>query len=295
MLTVLQNLQDVAIETGEPAPSAVVGTTDITNLQLFAFMNRIGDMLVSEHDWQALTKGYQFSTVGYSYVGGMVTGSNLITMANTSGLTTDFDIRGDGIPANSMITSIVPNVSVSISNNATKTQSISLDFGQVNYPLPSDFHHLVPDTSYDQGNKWPMSSVTAQGWNYLKSGWLSGNTRVLFRLLGGDKFSIFPSQSGQRTFTFEYISKNYVTDLLGVAKNRFTADDDVCVFPDCLMVMGCKLKFWQQKGFDSTILDADFSRELAKYKGQQAASQALNMGGLVRSDMVLNIPEGNFG
>lgn len=294
MRTVLQNLQDVAIEIGEPAPSAVAGTTDLTNLQLFAFMNRIGDMLVSEHDWQVLAKAHQFSTVGYSYVGGMVTDSNLITMADTTGLSTDFDIRGDGIPNNTMITGIVPNVSVSISNNATKTQSISLDFGQVNYPLPSDFHHLAPDTSYDQGNKWPMSAETAQGWNCLKSGWLSGTTRVLFRLLG-DKFSIFPSQAGRRTFTFEYISKNYVTDFLGVTKDRFTADDDVCVFPDRLMVMGCKLKFWQQKGFDSTLLDADFSREVAKHKGQQAASQTLDMGGVVRSDRVLNIPEGNFG
>lgn len=293
MNTILQNIQSVCLEIGEPYPVSVIGTTDLTNLQLFAFMNRTGDMLLSEFDWQSLTKVYQFSTVGYTYSGTMVSGSNIISMASTSGITTDFDIKGDGIPTNSTVISVNPGVSVTISNPATKSQTISLDFAQYAYAMPSDFHHIIDDTSYDQSNRWEMDASTAIGWNYLKAGWLSGTTRVKFRILC-DKFTIFPTQVSQRTFSFEYLSSYYVTDNTAVTKSSFTADSDTCIFPDRLMVMGAKLLFMQQKGFDTSILVSDMGREINKYKGQQHASKIINMGGQVRNDY-LNMPEGNFG
>jgi hypothetical protein len=293
MSTILQNIQSVCLEIGEPSPSSVIGTTDLTNLQLFAFMNRAGDMILSEHDWQSLTKVYQFSTVGFTYSGTMTAGSNIVSMANTSGITTDFDIKGDGIIANTTVIGVTPNVSVTLSNPATKSQSISLDFSQYAYAMPSDFHHIINDTSYDQSNRWEMESSTAIGWNYLKAGWLSGTTRVKFRILG-DKFTIFPTQVSQRTFSFEYICRNYVTDNLGNTKEAFTADSDTCIFPDRIMIMVTKLLFMQQKGFDTSILSVDTGRELSKYKGQQQASKIINMGGYIQQGY-LNIPEGNYG
>jgi len=295
MRTLLQNIQDVSIEIGLPKPSGVVTSSDPTVLQLYAFMNRIGEMLVSEHDWQVLAKTHSFNAVALTLPVTMATGNNILTMTSTSGLFHGYQVSVDGVPANTTITAVSPNVSVTLSHNATKTQAVDAMFSKMDYPLPTDFHHVVPDTEYDVSNRWAARAETPQGWHNLRTGWLANASVAHFRLLG-NKFAIYPAQANGREFTFEYQSDRYVTDNAGVLKNRFDADSDTCLFPDRLMVMGCKLKFWQQKGFDSTLLADDFSRELSKYKGQQSTLQSVRMAGYYGDGLPsMNVPDGAIG
>ncbi len=65
--TLLQNVQDVLLELGLPTTNLVVGNTDETVQQVYALMNRVGDTLTTENDWQALVKEYRFQTKYYQY------------------------------------------------------------------------------------------------------------------------------------------------------------------------------------------------------------------------------------
>ena len=63
MATLLQNIQDVCLEIGLPSPNAVATSNDPQILQLQALLNRVGDTLSTERDWQVLAAEYRFQTV----------------------------------------------------------------------------------------------------------------------------------------------------------------------------------------------------------------------------------------
>ena len=66
MATLLSNVQDVCLELGLPAPNAVASSTDQQILQIQGLMNRVGDTLSTERDWQVLAAEYRFTTVYYT-------------------------------------------------------------------------------------------------------------------------------------------------------------------------------------------------------------------------------------
>ena len=55
-MTLLTICQDAANEIGVPSPSAVIGSTDTTAIQLLAAANREGKNLVTGYDWEVLVK-----------------------------------------------------------------------------------------------------------------------------------------------------------------------------------------------------------------------------------------------
>ncbi|HLO79216.1 MAG TPA: hypothetical protein VK196_22385 [Magnetospirillum sp.] len=55
MKTLLQIVQDICKETGQPRPSVVASATTETPLRMMRMVNRAGRQLAIEHDWQALT------------------------------------------------------------------------------------------------------------------------------------------------------------------------------------------------------------------------------------------------
>ena len=61
------------------------------------------------------------STATASVTGGTTSGSKMVTCSNTAGLQTWMRVQGAGIPANTVILSIVANTSFGISNDATAT------------------------------------------------------------------------------------------------------------------------------------------------------------------------------
>ena len=90
MGTLLSNVQDVCLELGLPSPTVVANSTDETINQLQALLNRVGETLTTENDWQALIKEYRFQTVYYQYTGNATFNSNTLTgMSSIAGLTSD--------------------------------------------------------------------------------------------------------------------------------------------------------------------------------------------------------------
>jgi len=298
MATLLANMQDVFGELGLPSPAAVVSSTDDSVLQMLSLMNRVGNMLATERDWQALAKEHRFTTVYYQYTGNTTAGSTTISsLSSTTGLSTDFMVAGEGVMQDTFIDSVGAG-SVTINTPATATAiGVTLTFSQARYSMPSDYARMGNKTQYDKSNQWAVvGPESPQEWQWLKASDAATGPGMRFRIMGG-KYVVWPAPTATVVLAFEYVSNGWVVSSGGTAKSKFTADDDTSVFPDQLLVLGTKLKFFEIKGFDTTTLVADFARELSKYKAQEAGADTLSLAPRRASVLLTqdNLPDTGYG
>lgn len=299
MASLLTNVQDVCLELGLPVPNVVVGAGDDQINQLVALMNRVGDNLTTEHPWQELAAEHRFNTVYYQYTGDVTLGSTTITnLSSVTGIASnDFQVVGEGIMQDTFVTS-VGSTTVELNCPATATATgVTLTFGQTRYPMPSDYNRMVNKTAYNRSNRWAViGPKDAQEWQWLKSSYITTGPRMRYRIMGG-KFTVWPMASSNVNLGFEYISNSWVLDAGGNSKTRFTADTDTSLFPDRLLVLGTKLKFFEIKGFDTTALSQDFYDELSKYKAQEAGADTLSLSPQFASFLLTqnNLPDTGYG
>ena len=298
MSTLLQNIQDVCLELGIPSPNTVVGNSDESVQQLRALMNRIGDTLTTENDWQGLIKEYRFQTVYYQYTGNVALNATQLTgMSSISGLTSDFMVMGNGIMQDTFVTSATGST-VNININATGAYTgQTYTFGQVNYAMPSDYQRMVNKTQYNKSNRWSViGPKDAQEWQWLKASYVTTGPRMRFRI-AGNKFVVWPMPTAQVILGFEYQSGSWVVAADGSYKTKFSADTDTSIFPDRLLVLGTKLKYFQIKGFDTTSLQADFAREVSKFKAQDAGADTLSLAPKYPNVLLTqnNLPDTGYG
>jgi hypothetical protein len=298
MSTLLQNIQDVCLELGIPSPSTVVNNPDESVQQIQALMNRVGDSLTTENDWQALIKEYRFQTVYYEYTGDVALDAlQLTNMSSITGLTSDFMVMGNGIMQDTFVTSATGST-VNFNINATGAYTgQTYTFGQVNYAMPSDYQRMVNKTQYNKSNRWSViGPKDAQEWQWLKASYVTTGPRMRFRI-AGNKFVVWPMPTAQVILGFEYQSGSWVVGADGSYKTRFSADTDTSLFPDRLLVLGTKLKYFQIKGFDTTALQNDFVRELQKFKAQDAGADTLSLAPKYPNILLTqnNLPDTGFG
>ena len=298
MASLLTNMQDVCMELGLPVPNIVIGAGDDQITQLTALMNRVGDLLTTEHNWQELAAEHRFNTVYYQYTGDVTLGSTQITnLSSIAGLTSDFQVVGEGIMQDTFVTS-VSGTTANLNCPATATATgVTLTFGQTRYPMPSDYNRMANKTAYNRSNRWAVvGPKDAQEWQWLKSSYITTGPRMRYRIMGG-KFTVWPMATSNVNLGFEYVSNSWVIGADGSRKTRFTADDDTSLFPDRLLVLGTKLKFFEIKGFDTTALWQDYNDELSKYKAYEAGADTLSLAPQFANVLLTqnNIPDVGYG
>jgi hypothetical protein len=298
-MTLLELVQNFCLEVGITSPTQVVTSQDTQILQVLAIINRFGHDLSREHDWQMLDKEYIFQTQSTSLTGTTVSGSPIITgISSTAGLSTSYGVDGTNIAPFSQIISVDGPTQVTMNMPATGSATSALTFGQVQYPLPSDWLKQMPTTEWDRSNRWPLlGPASAQDWQSFKSGIVYSGPRLRFRIQG-NKFTINPPPSANTTLAFEYISSSFVLDADGVTyKNKFTADTDTCVYDDSLMITGLKLRWLQTKGFDYSYALVEYERYLAVNKSQENGSASTLSLAPMSGNILLsnrNLPDGNW-
>ena len=298
MSTLIQNIQDVCLELGLPVPSVAANNTDETILQLVALMNRVGNTLTSENNWQALAKEFRFSTVSYTYTGDVTEGSTTIqNLSGVTGIDTEFQVTGNGILQDTFVTGVSgSDVTINIPGTGTFADA-TLTFGQVMYDMPSDYDRTVNKTQYNKSNRWSViGPKSAQEWQWIKASYITTGPRMRYRIMG-DKFTIWPMATDVVTLGFEYQSNAWVVAADGTDKTKATVDTDTFLFPDKLLVLGTKLKYFEIKGFDTTTLFSDYNRELSKFKAQDAGADTLSMAPRYPNILLTqnNIPDTGFG
>ena len=294
----LELMQQTSSELGLVAPTYVSGNTQQDVIQLLALMNRAGYNLIKEYDWRALQKEYRFYTQAISTTGDGVNGSyNLLNVANTTNLSTKWQVTGTGIPQDCSIVS-VSGSTVTLNQPLQATNvGIALTFGQMEYDLPSDYETITDRTHWDKTKHWEMlGPEDAQQWQWLKSGYISTGPRVRWRIYG-EYFHIWPLMNTEEYLGYEYRSKGWAESSTGTVKNSFTADTDTTFLDDTIMVLATKLKFFQIKNFDTTSLQQDYERYLSVAKANDKGSATLSFAPYPSKVLIgyANIPDTNYG
>jgi hypothetical protein len=297
--TMLQLVQQVTNELGVATPSTVAGNTNQDVIQILALMNASGYELMRRADWRELTKQHTFYTEATSTTGTWTTAAYTITgIPSTAGLSTAYQVQGVGIPNATYVESVDNATTVTLNYKPTEAQvGGSVLFQKVKYSLPSDYYSTVNRTHWDKSKRWEMlGPESPQQWEWLLSGYISTGPRIRWRLLG-QYFQIWPGMNAGELLGFEYRSNGWANSASGTPKTSFTADTDTCIYPDRVMVLSTKLKYFEAKGFDTTALYRDYLQELETAIGQDMA--AANLSFAPRPGTVLigydNIPDSGYG
>lgn len=295
-MNLLELVKQVNEELGFSVPTAIVSSSDPQVRQMYALLNRLGIDLVRQFDWQRLDREHILTTVAANMSATTVQGSAVVTLADTSALSPNYGVLGVGIVPFAQILSVDSATQITMTMPATTSGTNTLQFSQVQYPLPSDWKKQIPQTEWDRTNRWPLiGPQSAQDWQSFKSGIVYAGPRERFRILA-NCITVNPPPPNGMIFAFEYISKSFVIGADGTAKSSFTADTDSCVFDDSLMVSGLKAKFKQAKGLEASFEIGEFVSLLDQCKAQDKSAPKLSLspyGGSVLLGLD-NIPDGNW-
>lgn len=293
----LELVRQVLAELGLSNVSGVVGNQNQTVRQVLALMSRFGNDLVRNHDWQRLVREYILTTRATTMAATLTEGSAVVTVADTSVVSTQWGIWGTGARPFAQVLSVDSATQLTMNMPADKSGTFELQFSQIEYPLPSDWKKQIPQTEWDRTNRWPlMGPQSSQAWQSFKSGIVYAGPRERFRILG-NTIAINPPPPDGLLFAFEYVSKNWVLAQDGTPKPAFTDDTDTAVYDDSLMVLGTKVLFLQAKGLDFSLEASQFASLLSQCKAQDASAPALSISP-GRSGRFLsnrNIPDGSWG
>ena len=295
--TLLQLIQQASAEMGLTIPTQVVGNTDTQVTQMLYLINSVGNELRREYPWEALNIPYRFTTQYLITTGDVTQNSAVVTgIPSTTGLSSYYMLAGTGINQDTYILSVDSSTQVTLTQAASASGTgVTLNFGQTIYPLPSDFDRQIDRTHYDKSKRWEMlGPETAQQWEFLKSSYISTGPRMRYRFIGGN-FQIWPNVTTNEYLGYEYVSNGWVNQTT-TPQSSFTADTDTCIFPDRLMVLGLKLRFFEVKGFDSTAYYRDFYQQLNVAKANDGGSMTLSMAPKMSSVLIgfENIPDGSI-
>lgn len=296
--TVLQIIQQATGEMGLSVPTTAVANTNADVIQILALTNACGYELQRKYDWEALSKSYLFQTNYLTTTGTVTNGSAIVTaIPTTSTLSARYQGTGNGILQNSQILTVDSATQVTLNQQANASGTgVSITFSQTQYSMPTDYDRQIDRTHWDKTQHWEMlGPETAQQWEWLTSGYISSGPRVRYRIFGS-YFQIWPPQGSQHYLGFEYVSSYWASTTLGVAKGSFTVDTDTCIFPDRLMVLALKHKYFQVKGLGDVYLN-DYLAELDLAKSNDAGSPTLSMAPNISQVLIgiANVPDSGYG
>jgi hypothetical protein len=299
MTTMLALVQQATAEMGLSVPTYVAGNTTQDVVQQLALLNAVGYEIQRGYIWQALNKAHIFTVDVITITGDTTSGSSNITNASSIvGIDTTYQVSGDGINQATYVNSAPSGSTIALSQPATATATgTTFTLTKVKYSMPSDYDRQIDRTHWDKSKHWEMlGPETAQQWEWLISGYISTGPRIRYRIFGG-YFQIWPAVAVNETLGFEYISNGWAADASGTAKTSFTVDTDTCIFPDRLMVLGLKLKYFEIKGFDTTSLYRDYISQLGIAHANDSGSPTLSMAPRLSSILIgyENIPDTGYG
>jgi hypothetical protein len=110
-------------------------------------------------------------------------------------------------------------------------------------------------------------------------------------------FQIWPGFSNAEYLGYEYRSNSWANSAADIPKTSFTVDTDTCIYPDRLMVLATKLKYFEAKGFDTTAMYRNYLEEMEAAIALDMS--AANLSFAPRPGTILvgydNIPDSGYG
>lgn len=299
-MTLLKLIQQASGEMGLLVPTNVASNTSADVTQMFYLLNSVGYELSRQKDWEALNKELRFTIQHATSTGTSTPNSPVITNLDpdvTARLNNQWMIVGQGINQDTYVQSVDSSTQITLSQNALADGTFEFNFGQTKYPMPTDYDRQINRTHYDKSKRWEMlGPETAQQWQFLKSSYISTGPRVRYRIMGG-YFQTWPILTTDEYLGYEYVSNAWASSATGTPQASLIADGDTCIFPDRLMVLGLKRKYFEIKGFDTTAFERDYQMELNIAKANDAGAPNLSLAPNTASILIgfENIPDSGYG
>ena len=292
-------LNTVCAELNIAQQTAFVSSTVNDAVQLLALANASGLELMKSYDWTALQTENRFTVQYLTTTGTTTAGSAVITgIPSTAALSASiFQAAATGINQDTYILSVDSGTQVTLTQNCTASGTVTINFGQTKYTLPSDFDRITDRTMWDKSKHWEMMGPsTPQQWQWLKSGYISTGPRIRWRRMGG-YFQIWPQINASEYLGFEYISNSWAASNAGAAQSSFLADTDTCIFDDRLFITLVKKKYLGAKGLDTGAVSDDLNRLYALRTSEERGAPMLSMAPRLTEVLigVQNIPDSGYG
>ena len=171
------------------------------------------------------------------------------------------------------------------------------------YDLPEDFNYFLDQTAWDRDNRLPLGGpLSPQDWTYLEGRDLVSETIYASYRQTEGQIWIFPQPPPVgRTFTFEYVSRNWIREASSNEPNRDDIGDgsNVCMLPGLMTIKFLKMKFLQAKGFDfsgaALEFDTLFQGQIGKTTGAPVLSASRSRGGAPFLNAWDNIGDSGYG
>jgi hypothetical protein len=162
-------------------------------------------------------------------------------------------------------------------NEASHTSLAAEDQGAIATIASNGFRFILNDTIWDRTTLLPVCGpMDSRNWQALKA-LLSTGPRYLYRIRGG-KLLVNPTAVAGESWYFEYVSKNWISDSSGVTfKNYFTADSDLVLLPEELMLMGLRWRWLREKGFDYAELFRIYELQAKDALGRDGGKPVMSM------------------
>lgn len=265
-------------------PASIFGSGIQDNITVAALFNAVGYEISREFDWNELIVEYRFNISFLIQTGTVTNNSAVITgLSNTAGppqLDTTFAATGTGIANDTYVKSVDSASQVTLTqpltgvvNGSTET----VNFSKTKYPFPSDYDRQVNRSQWDKTKHWEMlGPESQQQWQWLKSGFISTGPRLRWTMQGS-YFQVWPPTPSSEYLGLVYLTKNWAATAAGAGKGSFTLDTDTCLFPDRLMVLGVKKKYFEIKGFDVATLTRDYNMHLSIAKAANLGASNLSL------------------
>lgn len=318
-MSLLTIVQDLYGELGlSPVPNTVIGNADPQVSQMLALANSEGQEFCKLQGpwggWPELNRVETFNLLPVGpYTGTTTDNSDLLTgLSSTVGILVGYGVAGANVYQSATIIAVPPTTAagtVQMSAVASGTQAgTSLNFGKIQYPLPTDLRSIINATYWDRNFRWPMlGPLSPVEWQVIVSGISPVGPRIRFRVLGNPptmEIQPLPGTGQTDQIAYEYVSNAWCSTATGVPRAasggvcRWGADTDLYLWSEDTMRYGVKWRFLRAKGIDysqelKTWTDArDFQLSVS------GASRSLRMNATANGLHFLNyenIPDTGYG
>lgn len=160
-----------------------------------------------------------------------------------------------------------------LDKQATHTTVALEDQGAITTIAPG-YKWMLPQTLWDRTNKRSLvGRINPQDWQYIKAIIVTGPL-YSFRIMGG-RFLVNPAPPAGETWAFEYIMETWAEVSLasGTYVKYFTADTNVILLPDDVVLADLTWRYKKEKGISFAQDFDDCEAIISKYLGMDGGSK----------------------
>ena len=152
-----------------------------------------------------------------------------------------------------------------------------------------ELRYIVNDTIWNRTTGDPvLGPRSGRTWQAYKAQTFSAP--VYEYRIRGNTLLFMPTPTAGQTCAFEYVSRYWCTDLAGTTyRDAFSADTDLCLVDDELVLMGLLWRWRKAKGFDYAEEHLAYERQVADAMARDGGKATLSLGGET-SDAPIAIP-----